>query len=436
LAFSPRTTTTSASFRAVEPAVDPEKWNTLVFSVFVSAGGLPFWVMSDAAPSGTYNMPIYRAKPFLSLWVLSQALAAGLPGLALAEPGATTPSTVSPASPVAPAILAPAAVPPAVTKPASPPVAPGTRSEQDLAVRGIYLQRNTVQQPKRLKRLIERSLKLGINTFVVDVTGRSPKYEEAIKTIQDAGLTYVPRVAMFPEGARNEAVVRDQKLLEQRWGLVDYALSLGAKDIQLDYIRFTHHNADSPENATKILEVIQLFRQRIEQRGGRLQIDIFGEVAYAPSTHIGQDIARFAPALHAVCPMLYPSHFEPHEKTVKEPYRTVLGALTALDRLIQSNPIPVYAYLEPFNYRHEMSQEQRRDYFEEQLKAVLDSPAQGFYVWSAGNFYDVVFNVLQRRAERSRAASAKKAAPNAPARRALASTAGAPERSVPASSLD
>jgi hypothetical protein len=319
-------------------------------------------------------------------------------------------------------------------------VAAGTRSEQDLAVRGIYLQRNTVQQPKRLKRLIERSLKLGLNTFVVDVTGRSPKYEEAIKTIQDAGLTYVPRVAMFPDGARDESVLRDQKLLEQRWGLVDYALSLGAKDIQLDYIRFTHHNVDSPANATKVLEVIQLFRQRIEQRGGRLQIDIFGEVSYAPSTHIGQDIQRFAPALHAVCPMLYPSHFEPHEKTVNEPYRTVFGALTALDRQIQSSPIPVYAYIEPFNYHHQMSQEQRRDYFEEQLKAVLDSRAQGFYVWSAGNFYDVVFNVLQRRAERSHAASSKKAAQNAAvAPRTLASTApgaAAPEHKAPASGVD
>jgi hypothetical protein len=291
-------------------------------------------------------------------------------------------------------------------------VAAGTRSEQDLAVRGIYLQRNTVQNPKRLQRLIERSLKLGLNTFVVDVTGRSPKYEEAIKTIQAAGLTYVPRVAMFPGGARNESVLRDEKLLEQRWGLVDYALSLGAKDIQLDYIRFTHHNVDSPANATKVLEVIQLFRQRIEQRGGRLQIDIFGEVAYAPSTHIGQDIQRFAPALNAVCPMLYPSHFEPHEKTAKEPYRTVHGALTALDRQIQSSPIPVYAYIEPFNYRHPMNDVERRDYFEEQVKAVLDSPAQGFYVWSAGNFYDVVFNVLERRAQRGKTARAEKVAPS------------------------
>jgi hypothetical protein len=381
-------------------------------------------------------MPYLRVKSSFRPWaLLAPALALGVPAVTLAETRPVAASTHA-----APAALPPAASPLAApTAPASPPVAAGSRSEQDLVVRGIYLQRNTVQQPRRLKRLIERSLKLGINTFVVDVSGRSPKYEEAIKTIQDAGLTYVPRVAMFPDGARNESVLRDQKLLEHRWGLVDYALSLGAKDIQLDYIRFTHHNVDSPENATKVLEVIQLFRQRIEQRGGRLQIDIFGEVAYAPSTHIGQDIARFAPALNAVCPMLYPSHFEPHEKTAKEPYRTVFGALNALDRQIQSSPIPVYAYIEPFNYRHPMNDAERRDYFEEQLKAVLDSPAQGFYVWSAGNFYDVVFNVLQRRAERSRAASAKKAAQPAATAPRTASTSPAlpaPGRNTHSSGLD
>jgi hypothetical protein len=133
---------------------------------------------------------------------------------------------------------------------------------------------------------------------------------------------------------------------------------------------------------------------------------VFGEAAYAPSTHIGQNVPVFAPALNAVCPMLYPSHFEPHEQTAKEPYRTVHGALTALDRQIQENPIPMYPYIEPFNYRHRMSDAEREAYFEEQVKAVLDSRAQGFYVWSAGNYYDVVFNVLGRRAaQRSREAA-------------------------------
>jgi hypothetical protein len=325
-----------------------------------------------------------RVKPSWCLLVLlAQALGAGVPGEARAESSAVAPSSEA----------------------AAP-----SRSEQDLAVRGIYLQQLTAQNPKRLKRLIDRALKVGINTFVVDVWGRSPKYVEAIKTIQEAGISYVPRVTIFPDGASSEQVT-DQKLLEHRWGLIDYALSLGAKDVQLDYIRFSVKNPNSPENANRILQVLRFFRERIEQRGARLQIDVFGEVSYAPSTHIGQDIQRFAPAIHAVCPMLYPSHFEPHEQTAKDPYGTVHGALTALERQTQESPIPVYAYIEPFNYRHHMSDEERGAYFEEQIKAVLDSRAQGFYVWSAGNYYDIVFNTLQRRAhERSKAPLVEKAA--------------------------
>lgn len=332
-------------------------------------------------------MTFSRMKSACSVLALS-ALALGAPSAAFAQS-----SAIAAAAPV---VAGPAAAPPEGAP------APA-RTEQDLVVRGIYLQQLTAQNPKRLKRLIEKSLKAGINTFVVDVWSKTPGYSRAIQTIQEAGIHYVPRVTMFPDGARGGQHT-DKALLEHRWGLVDYAISLGAKDVQLDYIRFSSQNGNSPENATKILDVIRSFRERIEQRGARLQIDVFGEVAYGPSTHIGQDMQRFAPALHAVCPMLYPSHFEPHEATAKDPYGTVHGALLALDRQIEQNPIPVYAYIEPFNYRHKMSDAERSVYFDAQIQAVLDSKAQGFYVWSAGNYYDIVFNVLGRRAaERSRA---------------------------------
>jgi hypothetical protein len=274
----------------------------------------------------------------------------------------------------------------------------GERSEADLPVRGIYVQQLTAQNPKKLRQLIDRAKRAGLNTFVVDLWSKSPEYARGIKTIQEAGITFVPRIIMFPDGAKDERQVADPELREQRWRLADFALGLGAKDIQLDYIRFSSRNEPSPENADKIIEVLRFFRQRIEQRGARLQIDVFGEVSYGPSVRIGQDMQRFAPELHAVCPMLYPSHFEPHEQTVKAPYRTVHGALTALERQIRKTPIPIYAYIEPFNYRHKMSDAEREVYVEAQLEAVLDSSAQGFYVWSVGNYYDHLFNVLERRA--------------------------------------
>jgi hypothetical protein len=279
----------------------------------------------------------------------------------------------------------------------APSEAASARSEASLAVRGIYVQQLTVQDDQRLHELIDKAKAAGLNTFVVDLWRRSPAYATAIETIQKAGLRYVPRITLFPDGARS-GQIDDRELLEKRWRLVDYALKLGATDIQLDYIRFSSHNAPSAENASKVLAVIRFFRQRIQQRGARLQIDVFGEVSYAPSLRIGQDMRLFAPELDAVCPMLYPSHFEPYRETAKAPYETVHGALMALERQTKNSPIPMYPYIEHFNYRHRMTDAERAVYFEAQLQAVLNSSAQGFYVWSVGNFYDIPFSVLERRA--------------------------------------
>jgi hypothetical protein len=250
--------------------------------------------------------------------------------------------------------------------------------------------------------LIDKAKKAEFNTFVVDLWRRSPKYVAAIETIQSAGLRYVPRITIFPDGARREQI-DDRGLLEHRARLIDYAVKLGAEDVQIDYIRFSSRNTPSPENSGKVLDVIRFLRQRAQQRGARLQIDIFGEVSYGPSLRIGQDVRVFAPELDAVCPMLYPSHFEPYRETATKPYETVHGAIVALERQIKANPIPIYPYIEHFNYRYKMTDEERSAYFEAQLEAVLNTSAQGFYIWSVGNYYDIPFAVLDRRARARRA---------------------------------
>jgi len=272
-----------------------------------------------------------------------------------------------------------------------------SQTEESLAVRGVYVQQFTVEDEPKLHELIDKAKAAGMNTFVVDLWRRSPQYAKAVETIRNAGLHYVPRITLFPDGAR-PGQIDDRELLEKRWRFVDYALKLGATDIQLDYIRFSSRNAPSPENASKVLAVIKFFQQRIRERGARLQIDVFGEVSYAPSIRIGQDMRLFAPELDAVCPMLYPSHFEPYKETALVPYETVHGALVALERQTKNHAIPVYPFIESFNYRHRMTDAERAVYFEAQLEAVLNSSAQGFYVWSVGNYYDIPFAVLERRA--------------------------------------
>ncbi len=260
---------------------------------------------------------------------------------------------------------------------------------------GIYLQQYTAQSPKRLDHLINNSLEVGINTLVVDVAWRSPIYAKAVERIQHHGLRYVPRITMFPDGGTHEQV-SSQKFWEERWKLVSYAIELGAKDIQLDYIRYKSRTEASPHNAINIREVLRFFKKRINERGAQLQIDVFGEVSHGPSLHIGQDMGLFAPEIDAVCPMVYPSHYEPYEERRHQPFETVFDSLTALKRQMGAQQVPVLAYIELFNHRFPMDAAERVKYIRAQLRAVREAHAEGWLAWSAGNRYDILFEILRR----------------------------------------
>lgn len=262
-------------------------------------------------------------------------------------------------------------------------------------VQGIYLQHFTAQAPKRLERLINNSLEVGVNTMVVDLVAPSPRYKKGIQRIQEQGLSYVPRITMFPDGGTHAQVV-DKAYWEQRWKLASYALDLGAKDIQLDYIRYSSKTEASPNNALNIREVLRFFKKRIHERGGRLQIDVFGEVSHGPSLHIGQDMGLFAQEIDSVCPMVYPSHYEPYEERVNLPFETVYDSLTALKQQLGERAIPVVAYIELSNHRFELSTSERIKYIRAQLRAVREARAAGWMAWSAGNRYNLLFEILKR----------------------------------------
>jgi hypothetical protein len=260
---------------------------------------------------------------------------------------------------------------------------------------GIYLQQDTAQDPIRLNHLINNALELGINTFVVDLWGRNPAYERAVQRIREVGIRFVPRIVMFPEGGSHEQII-DRARWEKRWRLAKYALDLGAKDIQLDYIRYASSTRASADNALYIRTVVQFFQNRVKAAGAALQIDIFGEAAHAPSQHIGQDMGLLAPHIDAVCPMVYPSHYKPYLERSQLPYETIFDSLTALRRQLGKHPVDVYAYIELNNHRFPMPVAERIHYIRAQLRAVKEARAQGWIAWSVGNKYDLLFEILRR----------------------------------------
>lgn len=260
---------------------------------------------------------------------------------------------------------------------------------------GIYVQQYTALNKTKLDHLINNSLEVGINTLVVDLWWPSNNYKAAVQRIQEHGLRYVPRITMFEGGGTREQIT-NQQYWEERWKLAKYAIDLGAKDVQLDYIRYSSKNAASPNNALDIREILRFFKKRINEHGAQLQIDVFGEVGLAPSMHIGQDISVFAPEIDKVCPMVYPSHYEPYKEHALKPYETIYTSLMGMKRQMGNQQVPILAYIELFNFRHPMNTVERVKYIRAQLKAVRDAQGEGWLAWSAGNHYDLLFEILRQ----------------------------------------
>jgi hypothetical protein len=292
-------------------------------------------------------------------------------------PTTTTPTTTTPTTK------------PEASKPA------GEALARPFKTQGIYVQQYTVLNKPKLDHLINNSLEVGVDTMVVDLWWPSAKYKAAIQHIQEHGLRYVPRVTMFPGGGTHEQII-DKAYWEERWKLAKYALDLGAKDVQLDYIRYSSKNRASPSNALNVREVLRFFKKRVNESGAQLQIDVFGEVGLAPSVHIGQDISVFAPDIDAVCPMVYPSHYTPYAETALRPFETVFSSLKGIKRQMGSQQVPVLAYIELFNFRHKMNTVERVKYIRAQLRAVREAKAEGWLAWSAGNHYDLLFEILRQ----------------------------------------
>lgn len=256
---------------------------------------------------------------------------------------------------------------------------------------GIYVTQPTAESNK-LTNLIANAKRAGIDTFVVDAERSSNSYANAINKIRNSGLYYVARVVVFPSGG-NDAQIRNKGIWEKKLKLMQYAASLGASAIQLDYIRYSSNSYSSPKKAHTVLEVVKYFRDHLS-KSVELQADIFGVAAHAPSNTIGQNAKLFKQYVDTLCPMVYPSHYEPYRVHAFRPYQTVHHSVSALNKQLEGASTNVIPWIETYNYRVPMSIEKRREYIKAQIKAVKDAGGHGFYVWNPNNTYNVLFSVL------------------------------------------
>jgi hypothetical protein len=277
----------------------------------------------------------------------------------------------------------------------------------DSLVKGIYLTQETVEDTKYLKYLIEHAKAVGISTFVVDLEIPSSLYARNIKLLKENGITYVARVIVFPQGGK-PGQIESPVYWEKRYHLIATAVSYGAQQIQLDYIRYNTRQPASGNNAKNIFRVVQYFDDKLKPQGIPLQADVFGISSYGESKHIGQNLRLMAQSVDALCPMVYPSHFEPFRVHAVSPYQTIYLSLKALRSQFDNQmPVKIYAYIEISNYRYALPGSRRHAYILSEMKAVRDAGANGYYVWSAHNRYDYLFSLLAELQKASPAAQEK-----------------------------
>lgn len=272
-----------------------------------------------------------------------------------------------------------------------------------LSKRGIYLTQSTAANPKQVEYLINNSKQVGINTFVVDMaTLPNQAYRDNIQKMKHAGIRYVARVVIFPDGGFPDQV-KSLAYWQKRFKLIEAAINAGADEIQLDYIRYSSKMPANKQNSKDVTAVIKWFKQQVAKHNVPMQVDVFGETSYKESVNIGQNLKLIGPEVDAVCPMTYPSHYEPFKKYATQPYKIVHYSLTKLREQFKDNQLSfkVYPYFELYNYRYPMSYNQKKGYIDAQLRAIEDARADGWFAWNPHNNYDILFDVLKTRHDSS-----------------------------------
>lgn len=264
--------------------------------------------------------------------------------------------------------------------------------------KGIYLTSYTAENLKTLNYLIKQAKSTGISTFVVDVDNVTKRYSNNVPQISNNGLRYIARIVIFPDGATPEQI-KSKAYLEKRWKQIEYALSLGASAIQLDYIRYkSHDHAPSLKNQKDVYGAISYFKQKLKAKNKNipLQADVFGIIGYKPEIGIGQDVGDIARTVDSINPMVYPSHFYPPDIHSATPYLTVNNAITRFKaRLVNYPNVKIHAFIEVHNYRYRMSDSKNIKYILAEIEGARDSGVDGWYFWSAHNQYDLLFKALK-----------------------------------------
>ncbi len=337
------------------------------------------------------------------------------------------------------------------------PVAAKTVPKQiDFDARGIYVNRYSMacQKVKRLARMLIAS---GGNTIILDGKDMSGNlsYPSRVNLAREIGagsrpvtrdlaklINYlhkmdihvgVRQVLFFdpllaekrPELALRSLATGDPLIDNGKVGWVnpaqpvvqDYNIAvakelaeMGVDEIQFDYIRFpttrdVQEDGSAPDEQRTprhkfITDFLARARQELAPYKVILSIDVFGIMAWDRLEDIqmtGQRIEDLAKYCDVISPMIYPSHFHGPFQGIAdpggEPYLLVLETCRRFAGFLKESRVTLRPWIQAFPLGADKFDE---DYILEQLRALGDSTARGWLLWSAGNSYDIAWKALAK----------------------------------------
>ncbi|WCL50323.1 putative glycoside hydrolase [Leptospira sp. GIMC2001] len=264
---------------------------------------------------------------------------------------------------------------------------------------GVYISNRTAQSAKAFGKLIDTIANDGMNAVVIDAQPRKlDKY--VLEKLQEKNVYGIARVVAF-EGGLTSQFPKKERMDSIKKSVRD-ACTLGFKEINIDYIRYSDGGWDFKASFEKRYENITSIIQEIRSDtldacssdvlfGG----DIFGRVPFIENDAIGQRVENFSEKLDLLYPMLYPSHFYGLKSRVGDPYTTVLEGMQKTIKRSKETTL-VVGWIQGFRMHIGASGLSYTDYIKAQMQGCLDSKGKGFIVWNAMNEYEPTLEAFRQ----------------------------------------
>jgi len=269
--------------------------------------------------------------------------------------------------------------------------------------RGIYLNVSTAKNYKKLKKLIAKSKKSHINTFVMDV--QSSRHKKSIVPSKNValcienGIHPIARVVVFPQGLKNYPVKK--WVITEKLKIAESAALNGFKEIQFDYIRFNDSNRLRHLSLKQRYAFIEGFlkkaKEYLKKYNVKIAADVFGRIPLNRGDLIGQRMEGLDKVVDVICPMAYPSHYTWSKKLQHNPYHTVY--ITSKRANERTKNAHIVSYIQAFKIK--IGKMKFSKYIEDQIRACHDAGIKGFIFWNARQKYKIPFMVTKKYYEKN-----------------------------------